>query len=111
MLLGMRHTRKHLLSFEADQARREAYARADRGLITVEVGRIVGSVGRARDLDHRFQQRDRGWIGLPRGTQSRYNRLARLFEQGSVPALELYQIGDELYVLDGHHRTALALMR
>jgi hypothetical protein len=102
---------KTLLSFENEQTRRGAYSRSDRGVEVVDVERIVGSVGRARELDGRFRYRSRHWLGVPRGSSSRFNRLRRLFDEGRVPPLELYQIGDDLYVLDGHHRTALALER
>jgi hypothetical protein len=100
-----------LLSFEAEQARRGAYARIDRGFQTVRVASVVGSVGRADSLDRRFRHRHRLWSGEPRGTVSRRQRLCRLFDEGRVPPLELYQIGDDLFVLDGHHRLAIALDR
>jgi len=38
----------------------------------------------------------------------RLRRLRVLFAQGRVPPLELYQIGDDFFVLDGHHRVAIA---
>src|SRR5439155_27253228 len=97
-----------LLSFDAEQARRGAYARTDRGLQTVEVDRIVGSVGRAAELDRRFRPR-RGWLGCaPVSSDMRAGRIRRLFESGAVPPLELYRIGDDLFVLDGHHPARVA---
>ena len=99
---------KRLLSFDREQARRGAYARRDAGLQTVEVTRIVGSVGRASELDGRFRYRS---IWAPKNTASRTLRLVHLFDSGKVPPLELYAIGDDLFVLDGHHRVSLALAR
>src|SRR5687767_1658255 len=99
---------KRLLSFDDEQAKRGAYARRDAGLRTVEVTRIVGSVGRAAELDARFRYRS---IWAPKNTTSRTLRLVQLFDVGQVPPLELYAIGDDLFVLDGHHRVALALAR
>jgi hypothetical protein len=75
---------------------------------TVEVSDIVGSVGRAAEFDHRFQYR-RG--KKPDDADGRLRRLRALFEAGRVPPLELYQIGDDLFVVDGHHRVAVARER
>ncbi|HEV8632825.1 MAG TPA: DUF4032 domain-containing protein [Chloroflexota bacterium] len=101
-------TTRKLLPFDAEQARRGAYARADRGLRTIEVVRVVGSVGRTAEFDHRFKYR-RG--RAPGDAEGRLRRLRALFEAGRVPPLDLYQIGDDLFVLDGHHRVAVARER
>jgi hypothetical protein len=101
---------KKLLSFDAEQARRGAYASVDRGLLTVEVARITGSVGRAAELGPDF--RYRGFLSRTTGrNDSRVNRLRALFDAGRVPPLELYQIGDDYFVVDGHHRVAIARQR
>jgi hypothetical protein len=71
----------------------------------IEVGDVVGSVGRAAEFDRRFRYR-RG--RKPDDADARLRRLRGLFEFGRVPPLELYQIGDDLYVVDGHHRVAVA---
>lgn len=101
---------KKLLSFEAEQARRGAFASSDRGILTVEVARVTGSVGRASELgpdfrDRRLLYRTAGFGDL------RVARLRQLFDTGRIPPLELYQIGDDLFVLDGHHRVAVAIER
>jgi hypothetical protein len=100
---------KTVKSFADEQTRRGAYARADRGLVSVEVERIVGSVGRASELDPRF--RNRRTFRMSRSSDWRIVRLRKLFDAGTVPPLELYQIGDDYFVLDGHHRVAVALER
>lgn len=99
---------RRLLSFDEEQARRGAYARRDAGLQTIEVARVVGSVGRAGELDGRFRYRS---VWAPKNSGSRAMRLGALFESGKVPPLELYAIGDDLFVLDGHHRVGVALAR
>jgi hypothetical protein len=99
---------KQLLSFEVEQARRGAYSRSDRGLKIVAVQRVVGSVGRSDVLDARFRYR-RGID--PRGADSRVQRVRQLFESGRVPPLELYRVGDDYFVVDGHHRLRVALER
>lgn len=100
--------RKRLLSFEAEQARRGAYSRSDRGLRMVAVERVVGSVGRADALDGRFRYR-RGIA--PHGAEDRVRRMRQLFESGRVPPLDLYRVGNDYFVVDGHHRLRVALER
>lgn len=99
---------KQLLSFEVEQARRGAYSRSDRGLRVVDVARVVGSVGRADALDGRFRYR-RGVE--PRGADSRLRRVRDLFHAGRVPPVDLYRVGDDYFVIDGHHRLRVALER
>jgi hypothetical protein len=88
--------------------------RADRGVRTVETRKIVGSVGRAETLRSDFFYR-RG-----RAMTDRFKRVGQALEQGvSLPPLELYKVtrqagsqpatpASEYYVLDGHHRVAMA---
>ncbi|HZS93092.1 MAG TPA: hypothetical protein VFE42_37080 [Chloroflexota bacterium] len=88
--------------------------RADRGVRTVETSKIVGSVGRAETLRSDFFYR-RG-----RAMTDRFKRVGQALERGvSLPPLELYKVkrqagpqgaapASEYYVLDGHHRVAMA---
>ena len=99
---------KRILSFEVEMTRRRAFARGDRGHQTVEVRRIVGSVGRAAELDANFRYQRRN--GSP-AADVRTRRVRDLFASGQVPPLELYQIGEDLFVVDGHHRVRVARER
>jgi hypothetical protein len=87
--------------------------RTDAGMRTVEVRNIVGSVGRAETL--------RGDFSYRRGPAitARHHRVGRAMRAGvALPPLELYRVvraahdtsreGSEYYVLDGHHRVAMA---
>jgi nucleotide-binding universal stress UspA family protein len=73
---------------------------------TVEVSRIVGSVGRIHELAANFRP--------PRGRrrsedEDRLAGIRSAMERGEpLPAVELYQLGFGFYVLDGHHRVAAA---
>ena len=96
------HTSNHLLSF--DDVRRELVAnnRLYRGTKVVEVDEIVGSVGRWRDFDRSF---------LPARTSigERWKRIDRAFQRGEeLPPVELYEIGEAYFVVDGHHRVSVA---
>ena len=91
-----------LLSF--DHVRRElvAYNRRYRGRRVVEVDEIVGSVGRRRDFDRSFLPA-RASLG------ERWKRIDRAFQRGEdLPPVELYEIGDAYFVVDGHHRVSVA---
>ena len=63
---------------------------------------IVGSVDKVRDFDRRF----RPTSGRSR---ERWKRLSRASRTGEViPPIEVYQVGDDYFVRDGHHRVSVA---
>jgi len=97
------HTSNRLLSF--DDVRREllvANNRLYRGTRVVEVDEIVGSVGRWRDFDRSFLPA-RASVG------ERWKRIDRAFQRGEeLPPVELYEVGETYFVLDGHHRVSVA---
>ncbi|TET53342.1 MAG: hypothetical protein E3J64_03780, partial [Anaerolineales bacterium] len=73
-----------------------------RGIRSVPVDEIVGSVGRYQDFDRAF---------LPRqdSTASRWKSIAKAyFGDVGLPPVKLYQVGDAYFVLDGHHRVSVA---
>ena len=75
-------------------------SRAYRGVHSIPVDRIVGSVGRAKDLLPGFRLRN---------PDVRYYRIRRAMERGEIlPPIIVYKVGDEYYVLDGNHRVAVA---
>ncbi len=93
-----------LKSFGVDVAQAGAVTAVKLGLREVPVARITGSVGRAHELLPTF---------LPRRQRKEDTaRLAivkrRLEQAEPMPPLELYRLGYEYYVLDGHHRVAAA---
>jgi nucleotide-binding universal stress UspA family protein len=91
-------------SFAEDAARAGLVAPFTLGLRTVDIARIVGSVGRATDLDAQFRSRHRR-----REDDRRLARIRRLMEEGAaLPPIELYKLGYGYYVLDGNHRVAAA---
>ena len=100
--LRREHTSTRLLSF--DDVRRELAAnnRRPRGTRVVEVNEIVGSVGRWKDFDRSFLPA-RASVG------QRWKRIDRAFQRGEdLPPVELYEIGDSYFVVDGHHRVSVA---
>jgi hypothetical protein len=70
--------------------------------VAVPIDRIVGSVEPTRCFDRHFRPTSQ----LPR---ARFERLATDIYCGrGMDPVELYQCGDQYYVLDGHHRVAVA---
>ena len=69
---------------------------------TVEVEKIVGSVGRCRDFDESF-------LPVRISVSGRWSRVDRAYHQGiELPAVSLYKIGDAYFVRDGNHRVSVA---
>ena len=96
------HTSNRLLSF--DDVRRELVAnnRLHRGTRVVEVDEIVGSVGRWRDFDRSF-------LPARASMAERWKRIDRAFHRTEdLPPVELYEVGDAYFVVDGHHRVSVA---
>ena len=72
------------------------------GLRTVRLGQIRGSEGRCHDFDAAFHPSQQH-------CRNRWVAIAAAYEQGlSLPPVNLVQVGDVYYVLDGHHRVSVA---
>ena len=73
-----------------------------KGIQSVPLDRIVGSVGRTRDFTNRFLPR-------PSVNQERWAGIcAALDASEALPPIELYRIGEVFFVMDGHHRISAA---
>ena len=86
-----------------DDVRRERGAENRRyvGLRTVEVGRVIGSVGRWREFDGGFRP--------TRASAGRWKRVDLAFRTGrELPPVVLYKLGEDYYVVDGNHRVSVA---
>lgn len=91
-------------SFSDDAAKAGPLAPRALGARTVEVARIVGSVGRPAELGTDFRP-----LKANPDDDARHKRLLQGIERGtSIPPVELYKLGYGYYVLDGHHRVAIA---
>lgn len=93
-----------LRSFADDLAEAGAVTPVPLGMREVPIDRIVGSVGRARDLGPDFVP-----LNAQRRHDDRYKRVAEAMARGRpLPPLQLHKLGYNYYVLDGHHRVAAA---
>ena len=89
-------------SFNDDQKKEAAFDARDRGIRTVPMRRIVGSVGRYQDFDSHFRFKH----NMP---SERLQRITQAMREGQpLGPVKLYQIKDDYYVLDGNHRIAAA---
>lgn len=89
-------------SFKHDQEKEAAYDSRIRGVRTVPLNQIVGSVGRYQDFDNRFRMKQT----VP---SERLQRIKMAMREGHpLPPVKLYQIKDGFYILDGNHRIAAA---
>jgi hypothetical protein len=89
-------------SFKDQQKKEEAFDHRDRGIRTVPLDRIVGSVGRYKDFDSQFRFKH----GV---RQERMEWIKNAMRDGrNLGPVKLYEIKDEFYVLDGNHRIAAA---
>jgi hypothetical protein len=93
---------KRLLSYDQVKEKLHIGGPIYRGLRTVEIARIVGSVNRYADFDRAF---------LPTHNRiaNRWQNVDRAFyEDINLPPVVLYKVGDVYFVVDGHHRVSVA---
>ncbi len=91
-----------LLSYEDVRQKLKGQGGTDRGLREIPLEAIVGSVGRYADFTRDF---------LPRknAIEERWARVRIAVEDLSgLPPIDVYQIGEVYFVLDGNHRVSVA---
>lgn len=75
------------------------------GIRTVPINEIVGSSGRADDFDRAFYPRRdltrQRWVHINQANQAGVE----------LPPVELRKIGEQYFVMDGHHRISVARQR
>ena len=103
-LTSLKHRRdlEGVKSFKESQKNEEAFDTVDRGVCSVPVNRIVGSVGRYQDFDGKFRLKQH----VP---SDRLQNIRKAMREGRpLPRIKLFKIKDEYYVLDGNHRVSAA---
>jgi hypothetical protein len=95
-------TRSTLLSPEALRRSVPASGAMYRGRRTVEVSRIVGSVGKHEQFDQNF-------MPLSGASPQKWKRIDRAFRLGQeLPPVSLLQLGGDYFVNDGNYRVSVA---
>lgn len=102
MVIGWIAHRCHKLLTFSDTVKQTGFAgQHDLGVQTVPVEQIVGTLGRVDDFDDEFRPRHNE-------DRERWTRVYRAFSEGkALPAVELYKVGDQYFVEDGHHRISV----
>ncbi len=99
-LLTGRHN--ELLAFDQVASKLRVGGPIYRGVKTVRLDQIVGSVNRYQDFDRAF-------LPTQAFTADRWRRVSRAwYDDISLPPILLYQVGDIYFVVDGHHRVSVA---
>jgi uncharacterized ParB-like nuclease family protein len=93
-----------LLSFKDVQKGLGLGQKIDRGLQEIPLDRIRGSVGRYNDFNSAF---------LPRKKfmRERWKGVDVAMRAGKTPPIDVYQVGESYFVLDGNHRVSVARQR
>ncbi|HNK63864.1 MAG TPA: hypothetical protein PKL78_01550 [Anaerolineales bacterium] len=94
--------RNNLLSYDDIKEKLKIGGPIYRGVKTVRVEQIAGSLNRYHEFDRAF---------LPKEDQlaSRWQKVDRAFyEDVHLPPVVLYKVGEVYFVVDGHHRVSVA---
>jgi nucleotide-binding universal stress UspA family protein/uncharacterized ParB-like nuclease family protein len=90
-----------LLSYEEVRQRLKVEETGKRTLQEIPLDAIVGSVGRYKDFTRKF---------LPRleSDKERWARVKESVDAMGLQPVDVYQVGQVYFVLDGHHRVSVA---
>ncbi len=91
-----------LLSYEQVKACLHLGGPIYRGVQTVRLDAIVGSLNRYQDFDRAF-------MPVKNGTVSRWENVdVAYYHHKDLPPVLLYKVGEVYFVVDGHHRVSVA---
>ena len=91
-----------LLSYDDVKATLHIGGPIYRGIRTVRVDQIIGSL-------NRYHQFDRAFLPVEDRIASRWQSVDRAFyKEVSLPPIVLYKVGQVYFVVDGHHRVSVA---
>ena len=84
-----------LKCFQYEYGHLKIGSRSYQGIKPIKIDRIVGTVGRCQQTE--------GFKELVK-TQRYRNIKQAIIAQKQMPAIEVYKVNDEYYIVDGHHR-------
>jgi nucleotide-binding universal stress UspA family protein len=96
--------KKELLPFEEVRNLLQGVESSQRGLREIPLDAIIGSVGRYSDFTRTF-------LPLYDRDIERWTRVKENIRRRGMNPIEVYQIGDAYFVLDGNHRVSIARSR
>lgn len=92
---------QELLPLEDVKQKLRLFDQAYVGIRPIPVSKIVGTTDRSRDFDRDF-------LPLRTDIRERWNKVEHAFPQGEFPPIVVYKVGEVFFVVDGHHRVAIA---
>jgi|SRR5579859_5497735 len=94
-----------LRSFTAVRNHKQLSGRRDIGLQLVPVNHIIGSVEQRQDFDRAFYPRsehlEKRWVSIDKS----------YYQDAALPPIVLVKVGEDYFVVDGHHRVSVARTR
>ena len=90
-----------LLSYEEVAKKLKLTSRSDRGVQSIPIHAIVGSVGRYTDFTRTFLPRQKE-------DEQRWARVKAATDGEGMPPIEVYKVGEVYFVQDGNHRVSIA---
>ena len=98
----MSESRDVLVDFATIEQNIQKYKLKDRGVEAIPTDKIVGSLGRYNDFSENLLPH-RGDMGL------RYESIKKGMLNGIIfPPIKVYQVLDNYFIIDGHHRVMAA---
>ncbi len=99
-----RNRSRPLLSLDEVSRRLRAFEQTYVGVRPIRVEDVVGTVSRVDDFDRDF---------LPKRSkiQSRWRSVEETYPEGDFPPIVVYELDGRYFVVDGHHRVAIARQR
>jgi hypothetical protein len=91
----------NLISFKDVQDDLHLHQKLYRGLQKIPLEKIQGSVGRFDDFDSAFMPRKDHM-------RERWESVDQAMMQGKTPPIEVYQVDDIYFVVDGNHRVSIS---
>lgn len=93
-----------LLPLDEAEQRLRPFSRRYVGVRAIPLEHVVGTDSRSSDFDRDFAPRRRH-------VRSRWQQVDRAFPHGDFPPIVVSKLGDAYFVVDGHHRVAIARRR
>jgi hypothetical protein len=99
--VGLADDTQELLALDEVTQRLRMFEQSYLGVRAIPVDSIVGTVDRKGDFDREF---------LPRRPEmeGRWTRVEEVMQRGAMPPIEVYEIEGRYFLVDGHHRVAVA---
>ena len=100
-LIGAPHDEQALIPFEAIEAEVEGLVSAETHIDQIRLDQIIGSIGRYDEFTRHF-------LPLTDSLRDRWISVETYALEHGWPPIQVYQVGDGYFVVDGNHRVAVA---